>query len=146
MVPSTEALLGDEESNAGPESNRDDLVAFESNMDRTFQRFADRLAQNPVQVLRYEFPLLASKTDEVGRALSQARKGIPKCSHCGKKRVFEMQMMPHAITELEVDEVGLDGMEWSTILLAVCSTDCQPPGTRPDAVSYAEEWVGVQWE
>ncbi|MCJ1344148.1 hypothetical protein MMC31_002351, partial [Peltigera leucophlebia] len=40
--------------------------AYESSLDKTFHRFADRLAQNPLQVLRYEFdgsPLLYSKTD-----------------------------------------------------------------------------------
>ncbi|KAL8968739.1 MAG: hypothetical protein Q9197_004716, partial [Variospora fuerteventurae] len=42
-----------------------------SSTSKTFLRFAARLAQNPEQVLRYEFrgePLLYSKSDDVGRA------------------------------------------------------------------------------
>jgi pre-rRNA-processing protein TSR4 len=50
-----------------------DKSAFESTMDRTFQRFADRLAENPEQILRYEWrgqPLLYTKKDRIGKLLS----------------------------------------------------------------------------
>ncbi|KIW02906.1 uncharacterized protein PV09_05954 [Verruconis gallopava] len=141
----------------------EDKQLFESTMDKTFQKFADRLAQNPEQVLRYEFngqPLLASVTDTVGKRLAPDHKssglskvgtakqgsGIPRCTTCGEERVFELQLTPHAITELEADEDGLDGMDWLTIILAVCSKDCVPAGTPDGAIGYVEEWVGVQWE
>ncbi|KAL8689944.1 MAG: hypothetical protein Q9218_004506, partial [Villophora microphyllina] len=58
-----------------PASNEDDdpasWLSGPAKADTTFLRFASRLAQNPEQVLRYEFrgnPLLYSKTDEVGHA------------------------------------------------------------------------------
>jgi pre-rRNA-processing protein TSR4 len=48
---------------------------------------------------------------------------------------------------LEEDEdVGLEGMDWGTIILGVCSKDCMPRDTREGQVEYLEEWVGVQWE
>jgi len=156
--------LEDTEMSGGSSGGAEDKQLFESSMDKTFQKFADRLAQNPEQVLRYEFdgqPLLYSSTDSVGKRLAPEHtaaalspkvsskkqgSGIPRCTTCGGDRVFELQLAPYAITELEADEMGLEGMDWGTILMAVCSKDCVPNGTNDGAVGYVEEWVGVQWE
>ncbi|KAK3706830.1 hypothetical protein LTR37_012509 [Vermiconidia calcicola] len=155
------------ETNGESSSAADDKALFESAMDKTFQRFADRLEQNPEQVLRYEFagqPLLYSKSDAVGKLLSSAsqskvqtassRNGIaassiskvPRCASCGATRVFELQLTPHAITELEVEDMSVDGMDWGTIIVAVCKEVCQERGKAVGEVGYVEEWVGVQWE
>ncbi|KAG9654533.1 hypothetical protein KCU69_g16327, partial [Aureobasidium melanogenum] len=140
--------------------------AFESSMDKAFQRFADRLSQNPEQILRYEFagqPLLYSKIDAVGKLLAPhqdsaaagnakvkttvaTKSGMPKCNNCGAERLFELQLTPYAIVELEAEELGLEGMEWGTIILGVCSKDCVQRGQKEGEVGYVEEWVGVQWE
>ena len=154
-------------SGAASGGAKDDADAFESTIDKAFQRFADRLAQNPLQVLRYEYkgtPLLYSKTDAVGNSLAPHQStapsgdgkfatvgrpgstGMPRCQNCGAGRVFELQLTPQAITELEVEEMGLDGMDWGTIILGVCGEDCQPKGIEQGQVGYLEEWVGVQWE
>ena len=157
------------------ESEKD---AFESSIDKTFQQFADRLAQNPEQILRYEYggtPLLYSSTDAVGQVFSSssglgktatipkvktktasangAARGMPSCPSCTAPRVFELQLCPHAITELEADEEGLEGMDWGTVVLGVCSRDCaeqQGDLTKDEeesgAWTWREEWVGVQWE
>jgi pre-rRNA-processing protein TSR4 len=120
---------------------------FESVMDATFQKFADRMAQNPEQVIRYEFagqPLLYSKVDGVAKALGS--KGMPRCAACGAGRVFELQLTPGAITELEADEMSLEGMEWGTVMVGVCEKDCQAYGVDDEEVGYLEEWAGVQWE
>lgn len=137
----------------------DNKAAFESSMDTAFQKFADRMAQNPEQVLRYEFrgqPLLYSKTDAVGKKLAPQQDGgkvqaqktgaMPKCGNCGAERVFELQLTPHAITELEAEELGLEGMEWGTVMLGVCAKDCVARGAKAGEVGYVEEWCGVQWE
>ena len=144
----------------------DDSETFESTLDKVFQRFADRLAQNPLQVLRYEFsgvPMLYSIKDDIGKRLTGAlarqndwkanhnptRTGynlnVPACINCGSHRVFELQLTPHAISLLEVNEAGLDGMEWGTIIVGVCESDCVKQNSN-EFVGYAEEWVGVQWE
>ena len=156
----TQTMDLDEEgsSNSQPE----DKDVYESTIDKTFQKFADRLAQNPEQVLRYEFkgqPLLYSKHDTIGKLLAGSSSKvntkvatsngsgnwIPRCTNCGAGRDFEVQMTPHSIMELERDEPGLDGMEWGTIIIGVCSTDCQQKGVY-SGVGYVEEWAGVQWE
>lgn len=118
-------------------NSADDKAAFDSTMDKLFQKFADRLAQNPEQILRYDFagqPLLYSKKDAVG---SKWPRVLPGCGKCGAERVFELQLTPHAITELEADDLSLEGMDWGTIILASCGADCG---------GESEEWVGVQWE
>ena len=148
-------------------SGKEEPDAFENTIDKTFQRFADRLAQNPLQVLRYEFrgsPLLYSKSDVVGKRLGPYQQsaqssntkvsssgrngdsGIPPCAKCGSARVFETQLTPQAICELEVDEMGLEGMDWGTVIVGVCREDCQATGVEVGQVGYVEEWVGIQWE
>lgn len=141
---------------------------FESSLDKTFLRFSTRLSHNPEQVLRYEFrghPLLYSHTDAVGKLFPQQRpqvsgtrvttsgganNRIPRCNHCGRERVFELQLVPHAITMLEEGREGIGlgkddaGMEWGTIILGVCAGDCGPE--KEGVPGWREEWVGVQWE
>ncbi len=144
----------------GGGGGKEDKEVFESSMDSTFQKFADRVGQNPEQVIRYEFagqPLLYSKDDAVGKRLAAAggplagvgvsvSRGMPPCRNCGAARVFEVQMTPHAIAELETDVDDLDGMDWGTVIVGVCERDCQERGVAPGEVGYVEEWAGVQWE
>ena len=140
---------------------KEDKEVFESSLDKTFQRFADRLAQNPEQCIRYEFGgdvLLCSKIDVVGKLLSHSHdgsaresnekgtKGMPRCGNCGSERKFEVQIMPHAIMVLEEEEEGMDGMEWGTVVVGVCGSDCQERAKQEGETGYLEEWVGVQWE
>lgn len=144
-------------SSSNTKGGKEDREVFESSMDAAFQRFADRLAQNPEQAIRYEFggqPLLYSKTDAVGKlfaapgtgGVTTAAKGMPRCGNCGATRTFEVQMTPHAITELEADELSLEGMDWGTVIVGVCEKDCQARGVSEGEVGYLEEWAGVQWE
>ncbi|KAL1873604.1 hypothetical protein VTK73DRAFT_846 [Phialemonium thermophilum] len=159
VPPSAAAMDIDSSEGTGSGGGKEDKEVFESSMDATFQRFADRIGQNPEQCIRYEFcgqPLLYSKTDAVGKRLAgsgagekvadQARIGIPRCQNCGAGRVFEVQLMPKAIEELETEEDGLDGMDWGTIIVGVCEKDCLERGQRPGEGGYLEEWAGVQWE
>ncbi|KAK7540445.1 programmed cell death protein 2 [Phyllosticta citribraziliensis] len=124
--------------------------AFESSLDKAFQRFADRLAQNPEQVLRYEWggvPLLCTRDDAVGKLFAdEGHVGLPRCGNCGAERVFEVQLVPQAIMELEAEELSLEGMEWATIVMGTCKKDCAARGTKDGEVGYVDEWVGVQWE
>ena len=158
----------------------------DSQTDRTFQHFADTVAQNADQVLRYEFggrPLLYSRIDAVGRlffphqaeeqphstsavratrishgsrdrvpATTTEPQGPPSCPHCASTRLFEFQITPNAITELEAEQEAAtilqEGMEWGTVLVCVCGDDCLggSSGGEGKDTRYVEEWVGVQWE
>ena len=143
-----DALLGGKGSLTTDKAASKEKELFESSLDKTFQRFADRVAQNPLQVLRYEFggtPLLYSSIDPVGRlfpssshnqpfsgtvATTRTTAGIPPCSNCFQPRTYELQLMPHAIDELEPDqdlsEESGGVLEWGTLLLGTCSQDCVP--------------------
>ncbi|GBF63436.1 20S rRNA accumulation protein [Trichophyton mentagrophytes] len=174
-VPSNvkiDTLEAENEGSSSTGTKESEKELFESSMDKSFIRFSTRLEHNPEQVLRYEFrgtPLLYSTSDEVGKLFalentSQAQsnvkvqvsgsKGsskIPRCETCGSERVFELQLVPHAIAMLEegMEGIGLGpkddlGMEWGTIILSVCAADCAPE-TIGEA-GWREEWVGVQWE
>ncbi|KAF2731724.1 hypothetical protein EJ04DRAFT_471424, partial [Polyplosphaeria fusca] len=157
----------DIDADASGSGGKEDKEVFESSLDKTFQKFADRIGQNAEQVLRYEFkgkPLLYSDNDAVGKLLapnsengsalnakitmaaSRQGTGMPRCQICGADRVFELQLTPHAITELEAEELGIEGMEWGAIIFGVCDRDCKPNDVSDGEVGYAEEWVGVQWE
>lgn len=145
---------------SGGGSGKEDKDVFESTIDSTFQKFADRLSQNPDQCIRYEFsgqPLLYSKTDAVGKTLhdvpaSSISKVLPRCGKCGAGRVFEVQLTPQAIVELEEGDeadgaagLNLEGMDWGTVIVGVCERDCCV-GVDSGETAYVEEWVGVQWE
>ncbi|KAI5299958.1 hypothetical protein KEM55_000803 [Ascosphaera atra] len=145
---------------------------FESALDKDFLHFSTRLEHNPEQVLRYEYagtPLLYTTDDPVGKVFSSSSSHngsskittvpaggskssrIPRCPHCGSERVFELQLVPHAIAVLEEDrDIGLPGtksetgMEWETIIVGVCAANCGPKAVGQ--LDYREEWVGVQWE
>jgi pre-rRNA-processing protein TSR4 len=144
------------DGSGGGGGGKEDKEVFESSMDATFQKFADRVGQNPEQCIRYEFagqPLLYSKGDAVGKLLHVSEKekvatskGLPRCANCGAGRVFEVQLTPQAIQELECEEDGLDGMDWGTVIVGVCERDCQERGVKTGEAGYVEEWVGVQWE
>jgi len=161
-VPQEANTTVDMEVDGGSGGNEKDL--FESSMDKAFQKFADRVAQNAEQALRYEFkgqPLLYNKDDPVGKALGPhlqhnanakvqtsraGGSGMPRCQNCGGERVFEAQLMPQAIAELEAEEMGLEGMEWGTVILGTCAKDCADQSVKEGEVGYLEEWIGVQWE
>lgn len=168
-IPANVTIDNTEEEETGKGSSSDLKDAFESELDKAFIRFSTRLAHNPEQVLRYEFrgsPLLYSYTDAVGKRLHDPKHGtsgprvttvasgasrFPRCEYCGSERVFELQLVPHAITVLEEGREGVGlglkddaGMEWGTIILGVCSKDCGPK--QVGVVGWREEWVGVQWE
>ncbi|RAR04649.1 hypothetical protein DDE82_004363 [Stemphylium lycopersici] len=166
-IPANVRMDMDGEGSASSGGGKEDKELFESSMDRTFQKFADRVGENADQVLRYEFkgkPLLYSDNDAIGKALaphsengassnakvsttgSRGASAFPRCPTCGADRVFELQLTPHAITELEAEDMSLDGMEWGTIIMAVCSKDCKPSDIQEGEVGYVEEWIGVQWE
>ena len=197
-APLTADFSTEPSSASGNTTEKDDPNAYESELDSTFQTFADRLAQNPEQVLRYAFggePLLYSRSDHIGRLLFPAsvtneahlttqtsvrslthdeherskdkqrplQSVVSKCAQCHAPRLYECQLVPGAITELEADHSGgsasegagqttaaLEGMEWGTIIIGVCSKDCLPRGAQKEsdkiAVGYTEEWAGVQWE
>jgi pre-rRNA-processing protein TSR4 len=128
--------------------------------DPAFQKFVDTVSQNPTQIVRYDrqggAALMYSSRDAVAKTL--ASNSIPVHPVTREPRQVELQIMPHAITVLEEDELKRagsddandvkkrieDGMEWGTIFVATPLVD--ELELDEDGVGYSEEWVGVQYE
>ncbi|EJS41772.1 YOL022C [Saccharomyces arboricola H-6] len=111
--------------------------------DDVFQKFQEVIGYNPLQVLRYDLggkPLLYAET-KMDILMTLPRPGYNPSS----QRIFEMQLMPKMIFDLE-EIVSVDsGMEWGTILVF---TDIENyvPKFDEHGVGYVEECVKVQWE
>lgn len=135
-------------TSSGPDSSLDPEVAAiaEAVSDPIFSKFANLVQHNPDQVLRYERPLkiVPYSNDEVYRVLINPSE-IPDSEISGGPRIFELQLMPHLISELETDDQLVDGMEWGTIAVATSEND-DIPELDSNGVGYVQEWVGVQWE
>lgn len=111
--------------------------------DDVFQKFQEVVGYNPQQVLRYDFggkPLLyaQSKIDFEKTVANPAY-------NPSSRRVFEMQLMPKMIMDLESDASLTDGMEWGTILV-FSDVENYIPEFDENGVGYVEEVVKVQWE
>lgn len=111
--------------------------------DDVFQKFQEVVGYNPGQVIRYDFggkPLYYAKTPKEFEDIVAKPSYNP-----ASKRVFEMQLMPKMILDLE-EEVSLtEGMDWGTIMVY---TDIENyiPKFDENMVGYVEEVVKVQWE
>ncbi|XP_053684145.1 programmed cell death protein 2 [Sabethes cyaneus] len=96
--------------------------------DKTFARFRKRIEAEPEQVLRYDrkgSPLWISDV------LPEA---VPDCENCGAARVFEFQIMPQLLNNLDNSNI-----DWGTLAVYTCEQSCD----RPDH-AYAKEYVFKQ--
>ncbi|AET37570.1 small subunit rRNA maturation protein TSR4 Ecym_1336 [Eremothecium cymbalariae DBVPG len=111
--------------------------------DDVFQKFQEVVGYNPLQVLRYNYggkPLYYARTAKKFEDVVAAPSANPS-----SRRIYEMQLMPKMIMDLE-DEISIEsGMEWGTIMIF---TDVENYVTEFDKnnVGYMEESVVVQWE
>lgn len=111
--------------------------------DEVFQKFQEVVAYNPLQVLRYDIgsrPLLYAKCKP------DFESTVPNPGYNpSSKRVFELQLMPKMILDLEERTTLEEGMEWGTILVYTDIENYVPKFDHND-VGYVEEFVKVQWE
>ncbi|KAK6743860.1 hypothetical protein RB195_010889 [Necator americanus] len=102
--------------------------------DFNFERFNRLLNLNSEQVLRYQrsgTPLLA--TD---RAPPPGE--IPSCEICGAPRTFELQLMPHLLSLIDVDDLR-ESIDWASVYIFTCSRSCEIENN-----GYAKEYVFKQ--
>ncbi|CBN79864.1 conserved unknown protein [Ectocarpus siliculosus] len=67
---------------------------------KAVMRFADRVARSPQQVVRYAYG-----GEPLWSASDPPREEIPPCA-CGATRVFEMQLMPALLLQLQVNDLA----------------------------------------
>merc|ERR1712071_405196 len=80
-----------------------------------FQKFKEKTASYPDQVLRY------NKGDKpVWVSDSNIPESVPDCELCGSKRKFEFQIMSQMLNYLHLDSVSDRGVDWGTLAVYVC--------------------------
>ncbi|NXY47535.1 PDCD2 protein, partial [Ceuthmochares aereus] len=110
------------------------MAKHETEEDKVFQKFKERVAAEPEQIIRYcrggEGPVWVS-----GENIPE-EKDIPNCS-CGAKRIFEFQIMPQLLNHLKVDSLG-ESIDWGALVVYTCADNCG------DGNEYLEEFIWKQ--
>lgn len=107
-------------------------MADKAKLDATLLKFRDRIRNEPSQVLRY---------NREGQPLwigeNQPKAGeLPACRACGGELVFEMQVMPQIINDIQTDHMDSKAMNFGVLAVYTCKTSCEvPPGT------YVQEFL-----
>ncbi|NWU60992.1 PDCD2 protein, partial [Pterocles burchelli] len=110
------------------------MAKHETEEDKIFQTFKERIAAEPEQIIRYcrggEGPIWVS-----GENIPE-EKDIPNCL-CGAKRIFEFQIMPQLLNHLQVDSLG-ESIDWGTLVVYTCADNCG------EGNEYLEEFIWKQ--
>ncbi|XP_027577144.1 programmed cell death protein 2 isoform X1 [Pipra filicauda] len=110
------------------------LAKRETEEDKIFQMFKEKVAAEPEQIIRYcrggEGPIWVSGENR------PEEKDIPNCL-CGAKRIFEFQIMPQLLNYLQVDSLG-ESIDWGTLVVYTCANNCG------GAHEYLEEFIWKQ--
>ncbi|XP_040410348.1 programmed cell death protein 2 [Cygnus olor] len=110
------------------------MAKHETEEDKIFQMFKERIAAEPEQIIRYcrggEGPVWISREN------IPKEQDIPNCV-CGAKRVFEFQIMPQLLNHLQVDSLG-ESIDWGTLVVYTCAENCG------DGNEYVEEFIWKQ--
>ncbi|XP_068795179.1 programmed cell death protein 2 isoform X1 [Struthio camelus] len=110
------------------------MAKHETEDDEIFQKFKERIAAEPEQIIRYcrggEGPIWVS-----GENIPE-EKDVPNCS-CGAKRIFEFQIMPQLLNHLKVDSLG-ESIDWGTLVVYTCADNCN------EGNQYTEEFIWKQ--
>ncbi|XP_062542166.1 programmed cell death protein 2 isoform X1 [Armigeres subalbatus] len=96
--------------------------------DKHFEKFKQRVAFDPDQVLRY---------DRKGKPLWLSPivpSEIPDCELCHGPRVFEFQIMPQLLNSLKNENI-----DWGTLAIFTCEQSCSTPDN-----CYIKEYVFKQ--
>ncbi|KAJ7342214.1 hypothetical protein JRQ81_009676 [Phrynocephalus forsythii] len=110
------------------------MAKHETQDDKIFQKFKQRISLEPEQIIRYcrggEGPLWIS-----GENIPQEI-DIPDCS-CGAKRTFEFQVMPQLLNHLKVDSLE-ESIDWGILAIYTCAKNCNTSNL------YAEDFIWKQ--
>ncbi|VDO23752.1 unnamed protein product [Haemonchus placei] len=83
-----------------------------------------------------EFEAYVAKNKLVNRA--PPLKLAPPCERCGAVRNFELQLMPHLLALIGVDQIG-HSIDWASIYVFTCSRTCEIENN-----GYSKEFVCKQ--
>ncbi|NXK92208.1 PDCD2 protein, partial [Formicarius rufipectus] len=116
------------------EATLEAMAKCETEEDKIFQMFKEKVAAEPEQIIRYcrggEGPIWVSGENR------PEEKDIPNCL-CGAKRIFEFQIMPQLLNHLQVDSLG-ESIDWGTLVVYTCADNCGGGN------EYLEEFIWKQ--
>uniref|UniRef100_A0A6J0UFC8 Programmed cell death protein 2 n=1 Tax=Pogona vitticeps TaxID=103695 RepID=A0A6J0UFC8_9SAUR len=128
------AASTDETFDSVDENFLEAMAKHETQDDKIFQKFKERISLDPEQIIRYcrdgEGPLWIS-----GENIPQET-DIPDCL-CGAKRIFEFQVMPQLLNHLKVDSIE-ESIDWGTLAIYTCAKSCNMSS------HYVEEFIWKQ--
>ncbi|XP_024365835.1 uncharacterized protein [Physcomitrium patens] len=125
---------------AGEEFTAADLEdVHEASQDmQLWAAFLAKIGKAPDQVLRYcRSP--AAKPLWLSLNGQPENSGIPSCSHCGSRRIFEFQVLPQLLNFLDFKDEA-NSLDWGTIAVYTCERSCGEGVGK----GYAEEFAWVQ--
>ncbi|XP_053153816.1 programmed cell death protein 2 isoform X1 [Hemicordylus capensis] len=130
----TSADITNEISESLDEKLLEKMAKHETQEDKIFQKFKERISLEPEQIIRYcrdgEGPIWIS-----GENVPQETE-IPNCP-CGSKRVFEFQVMPQLLNHLKVDSLE-ESIDWGILAIYTCAENCSLGN------HYTEEFIWKQ--
>ncbi|NXF05801.1 PDCD2 protein, partial [Smithornis capensis] len=125
---------GNETFQSLDEETLEAMAKCETEEDKIFQMFKEKVAAEPEQIIRYcrggEGPIWVSGENR------PEEKDIPNCL-CGAKRIFEFQIMPQLLNHLQVDSLG-ESIDWGTLVVYTCADNCG------GGKEYLEEFIWKQ--
>lgn len=126
-----QSLIQDYEKE-GPDDDKDDLEAEDTEVDKAFLNFQKVIKREPDQILRYARGE-GSKPLWVNSKQILEEKDVPRCRYCGGERVYEFQILPQLLYTLKIEDRP-DPMEWANLVAFTCKNSCVKEG-----VTYYEE-------
>ncbi|XP_036402090.1 programmed cell death protein 2 [Megalops cyprinoides] len=121
------------------EEELEEMAMHETEENKVFQKFKERTAPEPHQVLRY---------CRRGPPLWVSAKGIPNaevipCCPCGAKRIFEFQVMPQLLNHLKVDSPQAS-IDWGTLAVYTCEDSCDQGHRYSPEFIWKQDFTGEQ--
>ncbi|KAJ7984894.1 hypothetical protein DPEC_G00359500 [Dallia pectoralis] len=121
------------------ETELEDMAMHETEDSKVFQKFKQRIASEPHQVLRYcrgGSPLWVS-SEHV-----PVEKDISNCS-CGSRRIYEFQVMPQLLNDLKVDSPDAS-IDWGTLAVYTCADSCDQGNKYLAELIWKQDFTGEQ--
>jgi pre-rRNA-processing protein TSR4 len=119
--------------------------------DETFVKFQTAIDVDGSQVLRYTTSASAEPLWMTSQGIL-ALTDVPKCALCGSARIFELQILPQIIYQLDLKRNNVSGdpndeIDFGTLVIYTCKNSCHVDPSKSNRYSsgaYAVEYLFQQ--
>jgi len=115
-----------------------DWTVSEAQKDLFFQNFQHIVAQEREQILRYyeDRSIAPLWVSSLRPKFSELFTG--KCDSCGGNRMCEVQIMPHLLNLISLENEE-DAMDWGTLIIYTCVNSCSTPKPYTTEILYPQQ-------